>query len=44
MPPEDALVTPRRSRSVALVKFLEAEFARADAAMKPDPGGSPRGV
>ena len=36
MPPEDVL-RPEAEIN-ALVKFLETEFARADAAMKPDPG------
>ena len=36
MPPEDVL---RPDQEIAvLVKFLEKEFTRADAAMKPDPG------
>ncbi len=36
MPPEDVLRPDDEIN--ALVKFLETEFARADAAMKPDPG------
>ena len=36
MPPEDVLRPDAEIN--ALVKFLETEFARADAAMKPDPG------
>jgi mono/diheme cytochrome c family protein len=36
MPPEEV---PRPAEEIdALVKFLETEFARADAVMKPDPG------
>ena len=36
MPPEDVL---RPDQEIAvLVKFLDSEFARADASMKPDPG------
>jgi mono/diheme cytochrome c family protein len=36
MPPEDV---PRPEQEInTLVKFLEGEFARADAAMRPDPG------
>ena len=36
MPPEDVLRPDQEINT--LVKFLETEFARADAAMKPDPG------
>ena len=36
MPPEDVLRPDHEINT--LVKFLETEFARADAAMKPDPG------
>ena len=36
MPPDGG--RPARPEIAALVKFLEAEFARADATMKPDPG------
>ena len=36
MPPEDVLRPEAEINN--LVKFLETEFARADAAMKPDPG------
>ena len=36
MPPEDVLRPDQEIHT--LVKFLEREFARADAAMKPDPG------
>jgi hypothetical protein len=38
MPPEDASVPPSEEQLDTLVKFLDKEFARADAAMKPDPG------
>ena len=38
MPPEDASVQPSEEQIETLVKFLDTEFARADAAMKPDPG------
>ena len=38
MPPDDATSSVRRNRSTTLVTFLETEFARADASMKPDPG------
>ncbi len=38
MPPDDATIAPSEEQIGGLVKFLEAEFARADASMKPDPG------
>ena len=38
MPPDDASVPPSEEQLDSLVKFLDKEFARADAAMKPDPG------
>jgi mono/diheme cytochrome c family protein len=38
MPPDDATIMPSEEQIGGLVKFLETEFARADAAMKPDPG------
>jgi hypothetical protein len=38
MPPEDASVQPSEEQIETLVQFLDKEFARADAAMKPDPG------
>ena len=38
MPPDDAVVQPSEQQIHTLVSLLEREFARADAAMKPDPG------
>jgi mono/diheme cytochrome c family protein len=38
MPPDDAVTQPSEEQIGTLVKLLEGEFARADAAMKPDPG------
>ena len=38
MPPDDAVVQPSEQQIHTLVTLLEREFARADAAMKPDPG------
>src|SRR5688572_27657302 len=38
MPPDDASVPASEEQVTSLVKLLEREFARADAAMKPDPG------
>ena len=38
MPPDDATIAPSDEQIGGLVKFLESEFARADASMKPDPG------
>jgi mono/diheme cytochrome c family protein len=38
MPPDDAVVLPSEAQINTVVKMLEKEFARADAAMKPDPG------
>ena len=38
MPPDDASVQPSEEQIETLVKFLDKEFARADANMKPDPG------
>ena len=38
MPPDDATIAPSEEQIGGLVKFLESEFARADANMKPDPG------
>jgi mono/diheme cytochrome c family protein len=38
MPPDDAVVQPSDEQITTLVKLLEKEFERADAAMKPDPG------
>jgi mono/diheme cytochrome c family protein len=38
MPPDDAIVQPSDEQIHTLVKLLEKEFERADAAMKPDPG------
>ena len=38
MPPEDASVPPSEEQITTLVRLLEREFLRADAAMKPDPG------
>ena len=38
MPPDDATIAPSEEQIGGLVKFLESEFARADASMKPDPG------
>jgi mono/diheme cytochrome c family protein len=38
MPPDDATVPPSKQQVDTLVRLLEREFARADAAMKPDPG------
>ena len=38
MPPDDAVIQPSEEQINRLVKLLETEFARADAAMKPDPG------
>ena len=38
MPPDDAVVQPSPEEVNKLVHLLEQEFARADAAMKPDPG------
>jgi mono/diheme cytochrome c family protein len=38
MPPDDAVIQPSDEQIHTLVKLLEKEFERADAAMKPDPG------
>jgi mono/diheme cytochrome c family protein len=38
MPPDDAVIQPSDEQINTLVKLLEKEFERADAAMKPDPG------
>ena len=38
MPPDDAVIQPSDDQIHTLVKLLEKEFERADAAMKPDPG------
>jgi mono/diheme cytochrome c family protein len=38
MPPDDAVIQPSDEQIHTLVKLLEKEFGRADAAMKPDPG------
>jgi mono/diheme cytochrome c family protein len=38
MPPDDAVIQPSDEQINSLVKLLEKEFDRADAAMKPDPG------
>ena len=38
MPPDDAVIQPSDEQITTLVKLLEKEFDRADAAMKPDPG------
>jgi mono/diheme cytochrome c family protein len=38
MPPDDAVIQPSDEQIDTLVKLLEKEFERADAAMKPDPG------
>lgn len=38
MPPDDATIMPSEEQINTLVKMLEREFLRADAAMKPDPG------
>jgi mono/diheme cytochrome c family protein len=38
MPPDDAVIQPSDEQITTLVKLLEKEFERADAAMKPDPG------
>jgi mono/diheme cytochrome c family protein len=38
MPPDDATIMPSEQQINTLVKLLEREFLRADAAMKPDPG------
>jgi mono/diheme cytochrome c family protein len=38
MPPDDAVIQPSDEQIHTLVKLLEKEFDRADAAMKPDPG------
>ena len=38
MPPDDAVIQPSDEQINTLVKLLEKEFDRADAAMKPDPG------
>jgi len=38
MPPDDAVIQPSDEQIKTLVKLLENEFERADAAMKPDPG------
>jgi mono/diheme cytochrome c family protein len=38
MPPDDATIMPSDEQINTLVKLLEREFLRADAAMKPDPG------
>jgi mono/diheme cytochrome c family protein len=38
MPPDDASVPASEEQVTTLVRLLEREFARADAAMKPDPG------
>ena len=38
MPPDDAVIQPSDQQINTLVKLLEKEFERADAAMKPDPG------
>jgi mono/diheme cytochrome c family protein len=38
MPPDDAVIQPSNEQIITLVKLLEKEFERADAAMKPDPG------